>query len=136
MKKLIYVALAVIASLSLFSCEKIVPEPEPEPTTYTVKMQLSVATSTASAKVDITVFEYNEAGEKIASNSMNEVTVGDSRTFTANSRSVKVKLHVRMYSTATSYSKSYWVQQVYYLEPEGNIDVIFKDDTKLGSNEP
>lgn len=136
MIKPLYASLAFIAILSLFSCEKIVPEPEPEPTTYTVKMQLSTATPTASVKVDLTAFEYNEAGEKIATNSMDEVTVGYSKTFTANSRSVKIKLYVKMYSNLSTSTRTRWVQQVFYLEPEKNIDVILKDDTMLGSDEP
>ena len=131
MKKLLI--LAAIAALALCSCQEII---QPKPTTYTVKMMLSGVSSSSSAKIDLTAFEYNEAGEKIATNSMDEVVTGDTKTFTANSRSVKVKLYVKMYSNSSSTTKSRWVQQVFYLEPESNIDVVLKDDTIIGPNEP
>lgn len=127
------VILAAFAALTLCSCQEII---QPKPTTYTVKMMLSGVSSSSAAKIDLTAFEYNEAGEKIANNSMDEVVTGDTKTFTANSRSVKVKLYVKMYSNSSSTTKSRWVQQVFYLEPESNIDVVLKDDTMIGPDEP
>ncbi len=127
--------IAIIAALSLIlSCQEQVEEPMP--TTYTVKMLLSGVSSNSAAKIDLTAFEYNEAGEKIASNSMDEVSTGDSKTFEANKRSVKVKLYVKMYSSLSTSTKSRWIQQVFYLEPESNIDVVLKDDTMIGPDEP
>lgn len=134
MKRVIAILSAIAALTILSSCQ--VKEEEPKPTTYTVKMLLSDVSSTSSIKVDLTAFEYNEEGEKIASNSMDEVCTGDIKTFEANKRSVKVKLYLKMYSNLSTSTKSRWIQQVFYLEPEHNIDVVLKDDTMIGPDEP
>ena len=67
---------------------------------------------------------------------MDEVCTGDIKTFEANKRSVKVKLYLKMYSNLSTSTKSRWIQQVFYLEPEHNIDVVLKDDTMIGPDEP
>lgn len=134
MKRAIAIITSIVALTFLSSCQEKIAEPKP--TTYTVKMLLSGVSSTSAIKVDLTAFEYNEKGEKIASNSMDEVCTGDAKTFEANKRSVKVKLYLKMYSNLTTSTKSRWIQQVFYLEPESNIDVVLKDDTMIGPDEP
>ena len=134
MKRVIAILSAIAVLTFLSSCQEKIEEPKP--TTYTVKMLLSNVSSTSALKVDLTAFEYNEEGEKIASNSMDEVCTGDSKTFTANKRTVKVKLYLKMYSNLSTSTKSRWIQQVFYLEPESNIDVVLKDDTMIGPDEP
>lgn len=137
MKRMIIIALAALAGFLFYSCEKEEPVPEVKPTTYTLKNELTGATEEAKVKLDLIAFEYNEENEKIANNDYDQAVTGGSRTFTANPRSMKVKVHVRMYAPDNSITPvNKWVQQVYYLEPEGNIDIVFGDTTKLGSQEP
>lgn len=64
-------------------------------------------------------------------------TIGGKRVFWAHPRSVKVKLYVIMYAADENISQMYrWIQQVFYLEPEDNIDIILGDTTKIGPQEP
>ncbi len=75
--------------------------------------------------------------EKVANNAISKATYGTSETFTANSRSVKVKIYVKMYAETSSVSpRYYWVQQVFYLEEGGNIDILVEDTTTVGKLEP
>lgn len=90
MKRILTLIAAIAVTLGLVSCEK-APAPKSE-TTYTIKMAISSVTPTSDVKIDLTAFEYNDAGEKLASNTLYETTVGESKTFTANERSVKIKV--------------------------------------------
>ena len=132
MKRLIIIALVALAGFLFCACEK--EEPIPGPTTYTIRMQMSGVTPDSKVKLDLNAFEYNQENEKIASNSMKKTNTGDVYTFTANSRSVKVKIYVAMSTTLST--KYYWIQQVFYLEPEKNVEIVLKDDTMLGPDEP
>ena len=135
MKRIIPILAAILAVCLSASCNK--EEPEKKATTYTVKMNMPSATSDAVVKYDITAFEYNEEGEKVANNAMSSALNGQSKTFTANSRSVKVKIHVKMYAESSSVTPRYrWVQQVFYLEEGKNIDILLEDDTTVGTSEP
>lgn len=119
MKRIITLVAAIAAAVGLISCEK-TPAPKPE-TTYTVKTAISSATSTSEVKIDLTAYEYNEAGEKMGYNTLYKTTASESKTFTANERSVKVKVQMKMYSeTTTAVAPVYrWIQQVFYLEEGG-----------------
>lgn len=108
-----------------------------KPATYTVTMALSTVNTSYTIYHDLTAYEYNEVGEIVANNSINKAANGSSQTFTANSRAVKVKLYMKMYSdVSTVPAQYYWVQQVFYLEPESNIDIRVEDHTKVGKSEP
>lgn len=132
MKRFFSLIVIAFTMLCLISCQK-----EQMKTTYTLKIGLSTASSTSAIQVDITAYEYNEAGEKIANNDYSHVVSGGSKTFTANTRSVKVKIYIKMYADNSSVTPSYrWVQQVYYLEPGKNIDISIEDNTKIGPSEP
>lgn len=134
MRRLLYCFLSLVAIVSIVSCEK---EEQPKPTTYTVTMAMSSVTSTSIPHYDLTAYEYNEAGEKVANNALSVATSGTTKTFTANPRSVKVKLYIKMYTDNSGYApKYYWVQQVFYLEEGNNIEIKVDDHTKVGSLEP
>ena len=135
MKRIIPILAVIMALCISVSCNKVVPETKA--TTYTVKMNMPTATADAIAKYDITAFEYNEEGEKVANNSISPALYGQSKTFTANSRSVKVKIHVKIYAENSSVTPRYrWVQQVFYLEEGRNIDILLEDTTTVGNSEP
>jgi len=80
------------------------------------------------------LFEYNENGEIIGNSTINEIQSGYVESFVAKENSVKVKVQVRM-SGGTSNSNE-WVQQVFYLQKEGNTDIAINDETIIGTKEP
>ncbi len=134
MKKILFIISAIIAVSLSFSCKKDEPVKQ---TTYTVTMAMPSVTSTSTVHYDLTAYEYNEAGEKVANNAIEMATNGSSKKFTASSRSVKVKLYIKMYSDYTTVSPQYlWVQQVFYLEQGGNIEIKVEEQTKVGKSEP
>lgn len=135
MKRILTSLLSVLALALVFSCEK--AEPAKPDTTYTVTMAMSSVTSTSTVHYDLTAYEYNDAGEKVANNALNMAVNGSAKTFTANSRAVKVKLYIKMYSdNSAAPAQYYWVQQVFYLEEGKNIDIKVEDHTKVGKTEP
>ena len=73
-------------------------EPAKPDTTYTITMAMSTATFSSAVHYDLTAYEYNEAGEKVANNALNMAVNGSTMTFSANPRAVKVKLYIKMYS--------------------------------------
>ena len=81
-------------------------------------------------------FEYNDAGEKTGNHSITMATTGKSETYTANERSVKVKLYLKMYTDINSYTEYKWVQQVFYLEKGKTIEVALADHSLVGNKEP
>ena len=130
------IATAILASAAL-SCEKEKQEEPARPTTYTVTMAMSSVMPTSAAHYDLTAFEYNEAGEKVANNTLTMAVNGSTRTFTANQNAVKVKLYIKMYSdNSAAPAQYYWVQQVFYLEEGKNIEIKVEDHTKVGKTEP
>ena len=135
MKRILISLLSVFALSLVISCEK--AEPAKPDTTYTVMMAMSTVTSSSAVHYDLTAYEYNDAGEKVANNALNMAVNGSTKTFSANSRAVKVKLYIKMYSDNSAVSAQYfWVQQVFYLEEGKNIEIKVEDHTKVGKTEP
>ena len=135
MKRILTSLFSLLALSLVFSCEKV--EPAKPDTTYTVTMAMSSVTPTSTVQYDLTAYEYNDAGEKVANNALNKAVKGSTKTFTANSRAVKVKLYIKMYSdNSATPAQYYWVQQVFYLEEGKNIELKVEDHTKVGKTEP
>ena len=135
MKRILTSLIFVLALTLVFSCET--AEPAKPDTTYTITMAMSTVTSSSAVHYDLTAYEYNEAGEKVANNALNMAVNGSTKTFTANSRAVKVKLYIKMYSDNSAVTPQYlWVQQVFYLEEGKNIELKVEDHTKVGKTEP
>ena len=133
MKKILITLLPILALVA--SCEK--AEPTKPDTTYTITMAMSTVTSSSLVHYDLTAYEYNEAGEKVANNALNMAVNGSTKTFSANSRAVKVKLYIKMYSDNSAVASQYfWVQQVFYLEEGKNVEIKVEDHTKVGKTEP
>lgn len=135
MKRNLISLLAALALSLVISCEK--TEPAKPDTTYTITMAMSTVTSSSAVHYDLTAYEYNDAGEKVANNALNMAVNGSTKTFSANSRAVKVKLYIKMYSDNSAVSAQYfWAQQVFYLEEGKNIEIKVEDHTKVGKTEP
>ena len=133
MKRILITLLSILALVA--SCEK--AEPTKPDTTYTITMAMSTVTSSSLVHYDLTAYEYNEAGEKVANNALNMAVNGSTKTFSANSRAVQVKLYIKMYSDNSAVTAQYfWVQQVFYLEEGKNVEIKVEDHTKVGKTEP
>lgn len=133
MKRILITLLSILALVA--SCEK--AEPTKPDTTYTITMAMSTVTPSSLVHYDLTAYEYNEAGEKVANNALNMAVNGSTKTFSANSRAVKVKLYIKMYSDNSAVASQYfWVQQVFYLEEGKNVEIKVEDHTKVGKTEP
>lgn len=129
MRKIIFI-IAIIGII--FSGCKKDDEPKKElPTTYTFKYNVN---SISGITTDIVLFEYNDASERIGQNSINNIKKGNTKTFTANNKSIKVKVHVS--ASSSSSSKKWWVQTVYYLNKGENNSIEVGDDTMVGTYEP
>lgn len=138
MKKLITLISLVSMMIFAFGCQK-APQgdkQESAATTYTVKMEMTNVSTSSKVHYDLTAFEYNEGGEKLGSHGITMATTGKAATFTANDRSVKVKLYIKMYTDVSSYTEYYWLQQVFYLEKGKNIDVVLANESLIGAKEP
>jgi len=122
-----FVLLTIAAILIFSSCSK---DKEID-TTYTFKYTVSDASGVV---VDVIIFEYNDAGERVGQQSFDECVKGFSKTITANSKATKLKIRVTL--TAGSVSLVRWIREVFYLEVGKNVDVEIKDSTAIAENEP
>lgn len=131
-----FITLLVLAAM-IIGCQK---DPnggqETAKCSYTVKMAMTNVSTTSTVHYDLMAFEYNEAGEKTGNNTITMATTGESQTYTANDRSVKVKLYFKMYTDKSSYTEHKWVQQVFYLEKGKTIEVALSDNSLVGNKEP
>ena len=75
------------------------------------------------------LFEYNDKNERVAQQSF-PVFNGYEQVFKANKNSVKVK--VRM--IAGDYQR--WIQNIFYIDIGGNIDIEAHNKTVVGQSEP
>lgn len=138
MKRLItLISLAVLMSITL-GCQKDNPNggADTAKCSYTVKMAMTNVSTSSTVHYDLMAFEYNDAGEKTGNHSITMATTGKSETYTANERSVKVKLYFKMYTDKSSYTEYKWVQQVFYLEKGRTIEVALADTSLVGNKEP
>ena len=124
-----YLLLMILAlPLAFASCKK----DEIKDTTYSFSYDLP---GYEQVSVHITIFEYNQSGEIMAQNPINIPSSGVySKKFVANERSEKVKVYISMGSGTNAIYR--WVQQVYYLKTEGDINIDIIGTTSLGINEP
>jgi len=125
-----YLSLILISLLFLFSCTKV--EEEYIPSTYTFKYSVN---DYAGLSIDITLFEFNNLGEKIGTNSINNCKNGTMKTFTANKMAEKVKIFYIL-RTGTVSSTGKWVQQVFYLNKSDKATIEMTNNSIVGSNEP
>ena len=82
-------------------------------------------TNQTGARVELFIYEYNEANESINSRNLAFVD-NESRVFTAAKDAVKIKLYVPIIDA--------WVNQVFYLEE--NLEVTIMGSTIMTTEEP
>lgn len=117
MRKLFgFMLLCATLALSVSSCSK-----EDSLSTYTFKFNAP----TILGETSVILFEYNDSGDKIKSNSI-ECEKGYSQTFTANEESEKVKVYI----------DGKWVQQVFQLKKGSDTKIEITGETLIGKMEP
>ena len=138
MKRIISMIMLVAIAAMTLGCQKDPGAGEQQATQskYTVTMAMTGVTATSTVHYDLMAFEYNDAGEKTGNHSITLATTGRSETYTANERSIKVKLYYKMYTDKSSYTEHKWVQQVFYLEKGKTIEVALANNSLVGNLEP
>lgn len=102
-------------------------------TTYTFSFTADDPSS-QGITTDITLFEYNDKGERVSQKHVKDCRKGHTETFKANFNSQKVKVYIT--NSKGSQSLYRWVQQVYYLEKGKNVSVAVTGETRIGTTEP
>ena len=126
-KKLIFTSFLMLLVLLMSSCEK--DEPTADITTYTFKYNAAYSEN----PIDVMIFEYNDKNERVGQQSF-RVYNGYEQVFTANKNSTKTK--VRMIIRGDIVDVQRWVQQVFYLDIGGNINIEVHGKTVVGQSEP
>jgi len=123
MKKTLFLALVTAFTLLPLSCTKYdAPDIQPGTTSYTFTIY--------DSDFKVYLYEYNEIGEMIHSNIINNAEKEVPYSYAAQDSAVKVKVRLN-YLTA-----NWWVQQVYYLDEGENIDIAIIGSTLVGDYEP
>ena len=126
MKKVLF----MLALLPIFLFTSCSDDDDPASTSYTFNWELE---DYSMITTNVILFEYSADGEKVANNTI-ECHHGLSKVFTANEKTEKVKVYVKM--EGGSQTTIRWVQQVYYLQKGKNIDITVNGETIIGTKEP
>lgn len=130
MKKMLFF-LSLVGLVCFSGCTK--EETIEKVSTYTF-INNSTITSDGFTDYYIRLYEIDNEGNKIANNVVEFPEQGKAYGFTANKRADRVKAMVHLASGSNSVTR--WINQVYFLEERGNIDVILEDHTPLTTTEP
>lgn len=125
MKKLVTIlaiALSMIAMTT--SCTK---DPVVKAKKYSFQTELNWS-------IKAYLFEYNDAGDKINSQTVEKAEVGQVYPFTAHEDATKVKCYIKY--TILGKSESKWVQQVFMLKEGSTVAIDVNGDTIIGNKEP
>lgn len=134
--------LAIFAALLIGGgCSK--TPPVTGETTYSIQSLLNTSNLSQSypgstITIDILAREYNDAGECVNIETIDDIQYADRHLITANKLSKKVTIRVstEMEYNGKTASVDKWIQQVFYLEEEGNTEVVITDETIVGNYEP
>lgn len=117
--------------------------PANEETTYSIQSLLNTSSLSQSypgstITIDILAREYNDAGECVDIETIDDIQYADRHLITANKLSKKVTIRVstEMEYNGKTASVDKWIQQVFYLEEDDNTEVVITDETIVGNNEP
>lgn len=129
MKKILFL-LAMLPMFVFMACSD---DDDEKQATYTLKYDMS-GSSSSMVNVSVWLFEYNDNDEVVGTNTVNDIPETYTETFNANPLSVKVKAQYRL--SGGSLSSNRWVQQVFYLNKSGNVDINIDGETVVGTKEP
>ena len=82
---------------------------------------------------NIAILEYNDIGD-IIYNHYEKFATGQTKNFTSQPNTSKVKIHVQV--TSVSGNINGYVQQVFYLTPGQTTKIVINNTTLIGPNEP
>lgn len=116
----------LFALLALVACSKSSTENK----SYTIEYNVSYD---AVISTKLTIFEYNDIGEKVGYHEWSEPIVGSSQKFSANLQTSKIKIYVKMQTKYKTFY--YWVQQVFYMKGS-DTRIVLAGTTVLGPDEP
>lgn len=131
MKKNVLILLTLISVTLFSSCSK--------ETTYTFTDNSDIsAIAPYMVSRTIYLFEYDGAGTRTVTNTLDSPTTGQSYSFTADERTEKVKVYLSYQLENNSVTIDYkkWVQMVYTIETGKNNTIEMNDHTLVGPNEP
>lgn len=135
MKKFLSITLLLTAMFLTFSaCSNDDDEIKQETKDTTYTFTYTADNPPQGITANITLFEYNDKGERVSQNAVNNVRKGHSQNFKANVNAQKVKVY--LVATNGSQSEANWVQQVYYLEKGKNVEVAVTGSMRIGKTEP
>lgn len=131
MKKWLIVLSALFIGFTSCSKDDEFPPPIPKPYTYSIRYDVQTFDGLT---VNLAIFEYNDNGEKIHHNIINNCRRGTQKSFAANDKTTKVKVYITVESNNAT--KSFWIQQVYYLNKDSENRITINDTTMTGTSEP
>ena len=126
MKKILLIMAIILPMIALTACS----DDESKETTYTLKWDMDFS----GGRVDVWMFEYNDKDEIVQNSIVDDIQSNHTESFKAKDNATKVKVKVKM--SAYGASKQQWIQQVYYLNAGGNVDININGDTLIGNKEP
>ena len=123
-KLLLFLTLVVLTTFA--SCTK--------GTTYTFTDNMDYSGFSIQERT-VLLKEYDSNGSLVGDNTLESPVEGKTYVFIPNDRAemVKVNLNVQYQNGEI---RNGWVQQVYSLEKEGNVDIVLDGNTMMGSSEP
>lgn len=127
MKKILLIMAMILPMIALTACSD---DDESKETTYTLKWDMDIS----GGRVDVWMFEYNDKDEIVQNSIVDDIQNNHSESFKAKDNATKVKVKIKM--SAYGASKQQWIQQVYYLNAGGNVDININGDTLIGNKEP
>lgn len=117
--------LLMLALLPIFLFTSCSDDDDPASTSYTFNWELE---DYSMITTNVILFEYSADGEKVANNTI-ECHQGLSKVFTANEKTEKVKVYVKM--EGGSQTTIRWVQQVYYLQKGKTLTLLLMEKLLL-----
>ena len=129
MKKFLLVLALFACVLTIGSCVK-----SEDKTTYTVIIDFTDSHPELGVKQDLTLIEYSAEGDRTAQYVFPEISTGEYKVYKSVRKSTHIKIMVKIYNSENSLTM--WVQQVYKLKKNKNLNIVFSNDTKLAPTEP
>lgn len=151
MKSKLFYLLVVISMLVFASCNplgeanSLDTTKKESPTTYTVTYNIDSSSLLekyislgATIKEDLRIEEYNAKNEVVNIKSMENISYGTKKKFTAHSLAEKIAICWMVEATYNGKSNDLtrWVGQVFYLERESNTNITIDGETWMDSSCP
>lgn len=126
MKKLLTILSALFLIMSaVCSCSK-----ENASKQYTFQNTYSVISNP-----EVYFFEYNDAGDKLASQTLEKAELNQVYSFTAGEGVTKVKVYMKYSFTPFTSTHNEWIQQVFVLG-SNPMSIVVTGETIVGNSEP